>query len=215
MDLEGALKSKELQSWINKSWLNSDKIKKIRSSFSNSKPFEHAELADLFNEAKLRKILADLEKEPFIRKESDLFKFEQTEDLESSKVNSLKEFRDFLCSEEFILFLRELFGIKLKTGKINLTGTRYSDTDFLLPHDDRLEGRKLAYMIYLTDLNKKDGGSLSLLDSKNSIPTSSAKRIMPNFNKFIAFKVSEKSFHEIEEVISNKKRIALSGWFYG
>jgi len=69
-------------------------------------------------------------------------------------------------------------------------------------------------MLYLTTLEKKDGGALGLYDSQKSVATKIVKRIQPRRNSFVFFIVSKKSFHGVEEVLTDKKRVALSGWLY-
>jgi Rps23 Pro-64 3,4-dihydroxylase Tpa1-like proline 4-hydroxylase len=46
----------------------------------------------------------------------------------------------------------------------------YERGDVLLCHDDQLEGRRLAYVIYLVDRDwqKEDGGTLDLYESEES-----------------------------------------------
>jgi Rps23 Pro-64 3,4-dihydroxylase Tpa1-like proline 4-hydroxylase len=78
-----------------------------------------------------------------------------------------------------------------------------------------LEGRSIAYVFYLSTLNKSEGGSLGLYSSKNKKPIKIAKRIQPEFNSFIFFKVSDISFHEVEEITSKKSRVSINGWLHG
>jgi Rps23 Pro-64 3,4-dihydroxylase Tpa1-like proline 4-hydroxylase len=87
----------------------------------------------------------------------------------------------------------------------------YDDTDYLLPHDDRLEGRKIAYVVQVGDnFAKEDGGALQLLEGKKVV-----KSISPSYNAFTIFKVSSKSWHQVQEVLSSKKRVSFAGWFHG
>ena len=65
-----------------------------------------------------------------------------------------------------------------------MAGTLYVDTDYLLCHDDQLEGRKIAYLFYLSDMKETDGGSLNLFASKNRVPTTIERKIIPKFNTF-------------------------------
>jgi len=102
----------------------------------------------------------------------------------------------------------------LKPHVIDISATLYEDTDFLLCHDDQLEGRKIAYFYYLSSLKKKEGGRLNLLAVDQGKPTAIATSIIPTFNTFACFLVSERSFHEVEEVIRDTQRIAISGWFH-
>ena len=215
MDLSVILTEKKIQTWVQSSYRNKSKIEELKKKFQSNAPFAHLELKDFFNEEKLHKVLKAFTKEQFLEKESDLFKFMQTGDLSVSQYKEIQEFYEFLSSKEFISFMEEITGIKLKSGMIDLFGSMYQNTDFLLPHDDQLEGRKIAFMLYLSNLEPKDGGKLILYKTKGSIPREEEKAIIPTFNTFVFFKVSEKSFHEVEEVMTNTQRIALGGWFHG
>ena len=103
---------------------------------------------------------------------------------------------------------------KLKSNLIDMAGTLYNDSDFLLCHDDQLEGRQIAYFFYLSTMKKDDGGKLQLYDSKQNKPSTIKATITPNFNTFAFFQVSPKSFHSVEEVTSTRQRLAISGWFH-
>jgi Rps23 Pro-64 3,4-dihydroxylase Tpa1-like proline 4-hydroxylase len=105
---------------------------------------------------------------------------------------------------------------KLKlNGRIDLFGSIYQDTDHLLPHDDQLAGRKIAFMLYLNDLEERDGGALALYGSKNKSATTIAKRFIPKAGSLVFFEVSQLSFHTVEEMLTDTQRITLSGWYYG
>ena len=85
--------------------------------------------------------------------------------------------------------------------------------DYLLFHDDVVEGRKIAYITYLSDLSEADGGALRLYNIKK--PLRPIKKIYPRVNSFACFNVSEKSLHDVEEVKSKKQRLTIGGWFMG
>lgn len=204
-----------LQEWLDEKYLKTGNTKKLIVMFSRNKPFPFLELNDFLKAEKAAGVLKALSGEKFHEKESDLFKFMQTDDLNNTSSRELQEFRDFLYSKEFVGYMDQLTGFRLKTDAIDLAGTLYQDTDYLLCHDDRLEGRKIAYLFYLSDMEEKDGGSLNLFASKSEVPVKIGKKIIPRFNTFAFFEVSPISFHEVEEVIAQKQRIAIGGWFYG
>jgi prolyl 3-hydroxylase /prolyl 3,4-dihydroxylase len=192
------------------------KYKKLESEkFRKAKPFPHLELPQFFDKKFLIPICNAIQKEPFYTKRSDLFQFKQTQDLISSKQAAIKELRKYLLSEEMISFMEQITGLKLKRGKLDLAGTMYEDTDYLLCHDDQLDKRKIAFLIYLSDMNEKDGGYLSLFSQKGGKPTKIVKKIIPKYNKLAFFEVSKISFHSVEEVKTDKQRIAIGGWYYG
>jgi Rps23 Pro-64 3,4-dihydroxylase Tpa1-like proline 4-hydroxylase len=108
----------------------------------------------------------------------------------------------------------------------------YGDTCRLLCHDDELEGRRIAYIIYLTpEWTSEWGGHLDLFNhekvkSQNDfsyVPTTIEKAYAPKFAQFAFFEVSERSFHQVREVFKEAadnedgdgQRLSISGWYHG
>ncbi len=204
------MKENQINNWINKDYLTEDRIIKFSRQFKDAKPFSHIEINNFFRAKKLREIEIALKKEEFFLKESDLFKVKQTNDLVSSKQNVLIRFREFLISDEFISYMEKISGLTLGRKKIDLAGSIYEDACYLLCHDDMVTGRKIAFLIYLSTMKRNDGGALLFFDKKMNAKV----RIIPKKNTFVFFEVSKISFHEVEEVIVKKKRLALGGWFH-
>jgi len=209
MEIKKLLNSKIINEWINKKYLNLNKLGELKKIFLHSNPFSYLELKNFFNDYKLIKILKALSKEEFHEREADLFKFMQTEDFKLIKNKTLNDFRKFLLSDEFISLIKFITEFKL-INKIDMSGSLYQNTDYLLCHDDLLEGRKVAYFLYLSSMGDNEGGNLNLFDSEMKVND----KITPKFNTFAFFEVSSKSLHELEEVVVDKQRIAISGWFY-
>lgn len=199
-----------LKEFISKEYLSNSKIKKLYREFNLNKPFPHLILKNFFDKRKIREFAIELVKnEEFEFKESDLFSFAQTKDLVSSKNYTVKSFYDLINSEKFKEFLDKVTGITA-LGKIDCSGFIYANTDHLLPHDDRLDKRKIAYTLNLSEeFTTKDGGFLEFFDNDQIV-----KKIMPMFNTFVIFKViTNKTYHQVSEVTSNKKRLSVSGWY--
>jgi len=215
VEISRVLSEKHILDWVNPQHRNAKAVEHLKRNFTHNNPFAHVVLENFFNENKIAELLQELTKEEFLEKESDLFKFMQTHDFATSASKELQEFRRFLCSDAFVSYMEAVTQTKLKTGAIDIAGSLYQNTDYLLPHDDQLESRKIAFMIYLSSLEARDGGKLILYRTKGKIPREEEKAIIPQFNTFVFFKVSEKSFHEVEEVIINKQRITIGGWFHG
>lgn len=203
-----------LSEWINPRYLKETFTKDSHHVFISNKPFPHFVLPLFFLPLKITALERALSTEDFYLKDADLFTFFQTNDLVGTKNKVLQEFRTFLSSSAFVSLMSIITGIKLVSQKIDLAGSLYASTHHLLPHDDHLEQRKVAFMLYLTSLEEKDGGALGLYDSQNGVATKIVKRIQPKRNTFVFFTVSKKSFHEVEEVLTDTKRVALSGWLY-
>jgi len=199
-----------IKDWVDEFYLEKARITSLKKTFISQHPFPYLELKNFLNEDKAGKLLLSLIKEPFLPKKSDLFSFKQTQDLIGTKNEHLTSFRKFLCSKEFISYMTSLTGIPLKAGKVDLFGSLYEGTDHLLCHDDELDERRIAFLFYLSNFQEQDGGALTLFDKQfNSKAT-----IIPQFNTFSFFEVSKHSFHEVGEVIGQKQRLALGGWFH-
>ena len=200
-----------INGWINSKYLNKKEINKIRNIFLKSNPHPNLNLPDFFNKNKLIKLRNEVIKEKYEVVDKDLFTLSHTKDLISSDNPIIKEFYQLLSSKEFISLMEKLTGEKL-SNKIDMQSHSMAQGNYLLFHDDVVEGRKIAYILYLTDLNSNDGGRLQLYDVKN--PVKPVKQIVPKFNSFAFFKVSNKSLHDVEEIKSNKQRLTIGGWFY-
>jgi len=185
-------------------------IPKLRKKYKSAKPFPHLQIKNFLKEKQLIKVFQALLKEKFTEKQSDLFKFLQTHDFASTENKTLRELRSFLCSEEFISIINQITDLSLKPGVIDLHGTCYRDTDFLLCHEDKLEGRKVAFMLYLSDFKAADGGALELYSKK----LNPVKKYIPKTNTFLFFEISKKTFHQVTEVLKDKQRITIAGWFH-
>ena len=203
-----------LSNWVNLKYLSEGKLKPYPTDFSNHKPFPNLELNSFIKEERIIDLLQALSQEQFSPHHSDLFQFSQTFDLLHSNNLILKDFVSLLSSAEILDFMQRTTKLKLN-GRIDLFGSIYQDTDYLLPHDDQVPGRKIAFMLYLNDLEEKDGGALVLYQSKNKTARDVAKRIVPAAGTIVFFEVSPLSVHRVEEVLTDTQRITLSGWFYG
>ena len=199
-----------LTKWINPGISNN--LEKFKTQFKKAKPFPHIVIENILNKEKAKLLLTEIKKENFIEKESDLFQFKQTNDLYFSKNKELKKFNSSLLSWDFFSLIEKITSSKFK-GTLDMSATLYENTDFLLPHDDEIEGRKIAYLLYLSEnFTEKDGGSFILYNSKNNSPTTISKKFVPHFNSLLLFEVSKNSFHEVSEVLTSKKRFTIGGW---
>ncbi len=200
-----------LDCWISRKYLVAKDL--LKTAFASNKPFEHLVLPDFFDAQKIRFVAQAVSAQKFAKQESDLYSFEQTEDLKSSGESTIKDFYDFFSKE----MLRFVAGItQTSLSSIDMSAFIYDSCDYLLPHDDLLEGRRIAYVLNLTEnFTKKDGGELVLFATKNNKPITPAKKIPPAFNTLVLFKVSYNSFHQVKEVLSDKKRLTIGGWFHG
>lgn len=156
---------------------------------------------------------------PMDYKNSDLLSLSQSNDLAKAhpKRGLLRDLPAFL-RDKVRPWLSSVTGIALNTT-VDIFAARYGAGDFLLCHDDELEGRRVAYILYLVpeDWTAADGGALDLfaVDAAGR-PTTVTRSLVPALGKFAFFCVSEVSFHQVAEVLSETRdRLSITGWFHG
>lgn len=185
---------------------------KYRISFSAMRPII---ISHFLLDKKYRALKRALKREPFSQKSSDLFEFFQTNDLRTAQQKVLRDFQRFFSTSEMHALVYNITRIKTK-GYVDAFGSLYTDTNYLLPHDDRLETRTVAFILYLSTLRNGDGGELCFFttDEKNN-PQKVSQMYRPQENTLLLFPVSKKSWHCVKEVIKPVKRYAIGGWFHG
>uniref|UniRef100_A0A8C4WAW9 Prolyl 3-hydroxylase OGFOD1 n=1 Tax=Gopherus evgoodei TaxID=1825980 RepID=A0A8C4WAW9_9SAUR len=147
---------------------------------------------------------------------NDLYKFKQSDDLKKRKEPHISALRKVLF-EEFREWLSAVTQVELEPT-IDLSCAKYEYTDVLLCHDDELEGRRIAFILYLVPLwEKSDGGTLDLYSTDGRFqPQQVVKSLVPSWNSLAFFEVSPVSFHQVSEVLTEGKcRLSVSGWFHG
>jgi Rps23 Pro-64 3,4-dihydroxylase Tpa1-like proline 4-hydroxylase len=202
-----------LSSWLSENSLNN--VSMYKGAFVAAKPFKHIIIDNFLDEKKASALFSALKKEPFHHRESDLFSLNQTNDLETSTNELLKSFYLTVGSEEFAQWMASVTGIRVKPGALDLAGSLYQSGDYLLCHDDQLEDRRIAYILYLSkDFEEKDGARFVIFDSRNKKPATAAAHYLPTWNSLMIFEVSAVSFHMVEENLSKKDRYAIGGWLH-
>ncbi|KAJ8335591.1 hypothetical protein SKAU_G00389330 [Synaphobranchus kaupii] len=180
-------------------------------------PFPHCVLRNFIQDQtfveNLQRELLDLN---FHDKSNDLYKFKQSDDLKKRKEPYIAGLRAVLF-KQFRSWLTEVLQVELEPT-VDLSCAKYEYTDVLLPHDDELEGRRIAFILYLVPAwGQTDGGMLDLYSTdENFQPQQVVKSLVPSWNTLVFFEVSPVSFHQVSEVISEEKcRLSVSGWFHG
>ena len=161
---------------------------------------------------------SECDKLTFHEKNNDLYKFRQSGELSSESGACIGKLRKCLLGE-VRAWIMEVLEVELEEERLDLFCARYQHTDTLLCHDDQLEGRKVAFILYLTEESwtEKDGGLLELFTTDDrGDPKAVVTKLLPTHNSFAFFEVTPSSFHQVSEVVSEtKQRISLSGWFHG
>lgn len=210
------VESEELQKLFVGHWRSSKPVKTDLIEIITS-PFKICKLSNLLkNETLISGLKDELKEVKSSRNNMDLYQFRQTEDLANVKSPKIAEFyRTF--KSDLAKWMETNTGINLN-GKISMSSASYSDTDYLLCHDDNIGDRRIAFILYLSkDWTPEDGGALDVFDTdENGQPKDVVKSLIPEYNSLIFFEVVDNSYHQVAEITSqNKSRVSINGWFHG
>ncbi|CAH6817843.1 Ogfod1 [Phodopus roborovskii] len=185
--------------------------KQVAEAWSCRKPFSHEAIVldmDPFphciipNFIQSQDFLEGLQKEllslDFHEKYNDLYKFHQSDDLKKRKEPHISALRK-LMFEDFRDWLSKVSSIDLEPT-VDMSCAKYEFTDALLCHDDELEGRRIAFILYLVpSWDRNLGGTLDLYNTDEHFqPKKIVKSLLPSWNKLVFFEVSPISFHQHE-----------------
>jgi hypothetical protein len=189
----------------------------LARAWREAAPFPHVVLDGALADGQLPALLELLEDEGVEPSQSDLFSFEAT--AAEPATAALRGLRDALTA----LWAPRLGRIAgLPEGalrRIDLRAYAYRPGHYLLPHTDHQAplGRVLAYAYYLPTPEPPRGGELELYACRIAggelHDISSAEVIEPRPNRLVVFEVSDRSLHQVREVLSGL-RLSLAGWFY-
>ncbi|KAK2491919.1 hypothetical protein MC885_004551 [Smutsia gigantea] len=195
---EETLKKQVAEAWIRRTPFRHEAI------VMDMDPFLHCVIPNFIPS---QNFLEGLQKEllnlDFHEKYNDLYKFQQS----GWKI----------LFEDFRAWLSDTSKIDLEST-IDMSCAKYEFSDALLCHDDELEGRRIAFILYLVPpWDRSLGGTLDLYNvDEHSQPKQIVKSLIPSWNTLVFFEVSPVSFHQVSEVLSEEKsRLSISGWFHG
>ncbi|KAJ8920215.1 hypothetical protein NQ315_011876 [Exocentrus adspersus] len=144
----------------------------------------------------------------------DLYEFFQSKDLKYLNSEYISSVFNFLKTD-VMAWVADLTGLNLT--HISATCSLYSNTDYLLVHDDQREDRLVAFVLYLSkDWSECYGGALQLVSKdEEGHPDKVVRSVYPSDNQLVFFPVTNDSYHQVEEVIStNNCRLSINGWFH-
>ncbi|XP_036296267.1 prolyl 3-hydroxylase OGFOD1 isoform X1 [Pipistrellus kuhlii] len=208
---EEALKKRVAEAWRGRTPLSHEAI------IMDTDPFLHCVIPNFIPS---QNFLEGLQKEllnlDFHEKYNDLYKFQQSDDLKKRKEPHICALRKILF-EDFRAWLSDITKIDLEST-IDMSCAKYEFSDALLCHDDELEGRRIAFILYLVPpWDRSLGGTLDLYNvDEHFQPKQIVRSLIPSWNTLVFFEVSPVSFHQVSEVLSEEKsRLSISGWFHG
>ena len=189
---------------------NVDKLPRIKS-----RPFKHVVVKNFLDPPTLDLVIDALAGLEYDFKESDLFSYWASIDLTDINHPAINILRDDLGGEIWRKKVAESFKVK-KLLSIDMAAYVYGLGDFLLPHDDQVEGRVIAYSLHLTpEISEKMGGALNIFKANDAGKSKLVDSIIPEYNSLIMFEVSDSSWHQVSEIMLDIQRLTVTGWYHG
>ncbi len=187
-----------------------DKIPRIKL-----RPFPHVVVRNFLDSPTLDLAIDALAGLEYDFKESDLFSYWASVELTDVNHPAINIIRDDLGDQAWRKKVAESFKVK-KLSSIDMAAYVYGLGDFLLPHDDQVEGRIIAYSLHLTpEITDKMGGALNIFKADKNGKSKLADSLIPEYNSLIMFEVSDRSWHEVNEIVMDIQRLTVTGWYHG
>ncbi|CUM62719.1 uncharacterized protein PRCAT00000275001 [Priceomyces carsonii] len=222
----------EISNFFNEQVWGEDFQDDLKSEVKNSEPYRWGTIKNLIDDSLLRLVRKEVLNEiAFTKKETDIYKVYQSGDLANlsgldwddlSRLPSLYKLRAAIYSEQFRDIVSKITGCgKLSGVKTDMSINTYLKGCHLLTHDDVIGSRRVSFILYLPNPDKKwkshYGGALRLFPAivPNVPHTDYQVKLVPQFNQIAFFTVQPGlSFHDVEEVRTDKKRLSIQGWFH-
>ena len=177
-------------------------------------PYPHVIVKDFLDESTLDLVIDALAGLEYDFKESDLFSYWASIELTEIDHPAINILRDDLGDEIWRKKVAEAFSSK-PLSSIDMAAYVYGLGDFLLPHDDQVEERIIAYSLHLTpEITEEMGGSLQIFDIDENNTSKLVDSIIPEYNSLIMFEVSKHSWHQVGEILQDIQRLTVTGWYH-
>lgn len=187
-----------------------DKLPRIKA-----RPFPHVIVRNFLDSPTLDLAIDALAGLEYDFKESDLFSYWASIELTDINHPAINILRDDLGDEIWRKKVAESFKVK-QLSSIDMSAYVYGLGDFLLPHDDQVEGRIIAYSLHLTpEITEEMGGALNIFKADKEGKSKLADSIIPEYNSLIMFEVSDRSWHQVSEIVADIQRLTVTGWYHG
>lgn len=189
-----------------------------------NEPFQVGRISGVLAESQIIRALVEemCEEVTWTRRQTDFLELNQSCDLISISSPRLMKFYEFLKTD-MLAWMRQLTGLPLTHVSANCS--MYNHGDHLLVHDDCIADRKIAFVFYLSPWDavktwtEEMGGALELFeltDGEKEPKFPVVAKIPPEDNQMVFFRVCDKSFHQVGEVLTmDYPRLTINGWFHG
>ena len=177
-------------------------------------PYPHIIVKNFLDDSTLDLVIDALAGLEYDFKESDLFSYWASVELTDIDHPAINILRDDLGDELWRNKVAEAFSSK-PLSSIDMAAYVYGLGDFLLPHDDQVEERIIAYSLHLTpEITEEMGGALQIFDVDENNKSKLVESIIPEYNSLIMFEVSKHSWHQVGEILQDIQRLTVTGWYH-
>ena len=177
-------------------------------------PYPHIIVKNFLDDSTLDLVVDALAGLEYDFKESDLFSYWASVELTDIDHPAINILRDDLGDELWRNKVAEAFSSK-PLSSIDMAAYVYGLGDFLLPHDDQVEERIIAYSLHLTpEITEEMGGALQIFDVDENNKSKLVDSIIPEYNSLIMFEVSKHSWHQVGEILQDIQRLTITGWYH-
>lgn len=217
---------------LNKEIFEEGLVSDLSRNFKNRQPFESGAakiisrgyplvvLRNFLDDQFAKELKETVMSLPFKHKATDLFDFYQSPDLKSfldEQGNPISRVCKEIFSPTFSGTIGKIIGKPLGT-EIDFAAQKYCKGQYLLCHDDRLESRRVAFVLYLVDpaWTPQDGGQFDKfgLDFRGASSLEPVESFTPSWNTLVFFEVSMWSHHQVSEVLGDLPRLSVAGWLH-
>jgi len=177
-------------------------------------PYPHIIVKNFLDDSTLDLVIDALAGLEYDFKESDLFSYWASVELTDIDHPAINILRDDLGDELWRNKVAEAFSSK-PLSSIDMAAYVYGLGDFLLPHDDQVEERIIAYSLHLTpEITEEMGGALQIFNVDENNKSKLVDSIIPEYNSLIMFEVSKHSWHQVGEILQDIQRLTVTGWYH-
>ncbi|MEK6760347.1 MAG: hypothetical protein AABX93_00300 [Nanoarchaeota archaeon] len=178
---------------INKIYLNQDAIRGIKKELDTKK---FVMLDEFFNKNFYSSLNKEISNGKFSKREIfDRYSFFET---------SNKKFENFFIAPQFVEFLEEILGTKIKT--INFSARKFQHGNYTLLHDSEKSDGKIEFIFFMTNSwDEKFGGSVFYPGKREPLI------VNPMKNRFFIFKGKSRKFVKYVNNLAGKKNFILIG----
>ena len=177
-------------------------------------PYPHIIVKNFLDDSTLDLVVDALAGLEYDFKESDLFSYWASVELTDIDHPAINILRDDLGDKLWRNKVAEAFSSK-PLSSIDMAAYVYGLGDFLLPHDDQVEERIIAYSLHLTpEITEEMGGALQIFNVDENNKSKLVDSIIPEYNSLIMFEVSKHSWHQVGEILQDIQRLTVTGWYH-